>query len=55
MHVDKDLIGIVGQYSSMVIVVAGIVVEIVMRAHLGLIFITIGGLAWGLFTKIRGK
>jgi hypothetical protein len=55
MNVDKDLIGIIGQYCSMIAVTAGIVVEILMKAHCGFVFITIGGLMWGVFTKIRGK
>ncbi len=55
MKIDKDLVGIVGQYGSMISLIIGIAIEVAMQAHLGFIFIASGGLAWGLFTKIRGK
>jgi len=43
-----------GQIISGVLVVIGIGIEVVMRAHLGFIFITLGGFSWGLFTKLKG-
>lgn len=45
----------IGQWISGACVVAGAVIEIVMRAHAGFILITIGGLSWGIFTKLKGK
>ena len=51
----KDTVGIVGQYVSMVVLMVGIGIEISYKAHVGFICITIGGLIWGIATKIRGK
>lgn len=45
----------IGQWVSGACVLAGVVIEIVMRAHLGFVLITIGGLSWGMFTKFKGK
>lgn len=55
MALDKETVGIIGQYGSMVVLIGGIVVEIIIGAHLGFILITAGGLLWGVSTKIRGR
>lgn len=44
-----------GQWFSGVCVVIGVAIEIIMRAHLGFVLITLGGLGWGMFTKFKGK
>jgi len=51
----NDTIGIIGQYGSMLILIVGIAIEVLARAHVGFVLITIGGLLWGVSTKIRGK
>jgi len=45
----------IGQWVSGICVIIGVVIEIVMRAHLGFVLITVGGLGWGMFTKFKGK
>jgi len=51
----NDVIGIIGQYLSMLILIVGIVIEIHYKAHAGFVSITVGGLLWGISTKIRGR
>lgn len=51
----KETVGIIGQYGSMGVLTIGICIELIMAAHVGFIFITIGGLLWGVATKIRGR
>lgn len=45
----------VGQWVSGACVVAGVIIEIIMQAHLGFLLITVGGLSWGISTKLKGK
>lgn len=45
----------IGQWVSGICVITGVAIEIVMRAHLGFVLITLGGLGWGMFTKFKGK
>ena len=51
----QDLVGILGQYLSMFVLIAGIGIEIHYKADAGFLCLTIGGLLWGVMTKIRGK
>lgn len=51
----KETIGIIGQYGSMLLLIVGLIIEISMKAHIGFIFLTTGGLLWGISTKIRGR
>lgn len=51
----RETIGVVGQYVSMVLLIVGIIIEVAVQAHIGFVFITSGGLVWGVATKIRGK
>lgn len=52
---NRELVGVVGQYGSGCLLIAGLIVECVCRAHIGFILLTAGGLLWGVSTKIRGK
>lgn len=45
----------IGQVVSGICVIIGVAIEIVMRAHLGFVLITLGGLGWGIFTKFKGR
>lgn len=45
--------GELGQWIGMAASVAGLVVEIVLRADLGFALITGGSLAWSIFTKVK--
>jgi len=51
----RELWGVIGQYGSGVLLLIGIVIEIAYGAHIGFIAISMGGLGWGICTKIRGK
>lgn len=55
---DRELIGIYGQWLSILMVTFGIGVEVAYGAHLGFVLITAGGVILALATKIkyyRGK
>lgn len=51
----KETIGTIGQFGSMCLLIVGLVVEVYMKAHIGFILLTAGGLVWGISTKLRGK
>ncbi len=51
----KETIGIIGQYSALIMVAFGILYEIVTGAHIGYITVTTGALLVAVFTKIRGR
>ena len=44
-----------GQWISGFAVITGIIIEIIYKADIGFIFITGGALAWGIFTKLKGR
>lgn len=46
-------LGEVGQWAGMAASIAGLVIEIVTRADVGYIILTIGSLAWGIGTKVK--
>ena len=50
----KEVIGDIGQYISGFLVLAGIIIELIFRAHIGFLCISAGGLLWGVSTKIKG-
>ena len=52
---NREIVGIAGQYGSMFLLVIGLTVEIICKAHIGFILLTAGGLLWGVSTKIRGR
>lgn len=54
----RELWGIVGQWLACFLVGVGIGIELVCRAHVGFVFITLGSLVLALATKVkyhRGK
>ena len=58
MKIDRELIGIVGQWLAIFMVTAGIGIEVGYGAHIGFVFITAGGVILAMATKIkylRGK
>ncbi len=44
-----------GQMLSGVAVIIGIAVEFGFKADIGFVLISGGGLAWGIFTKLKGR
>lgn len=44
-----------GQIISGVAVIIGVAVEFGFRADIGFVLISLGGLSWGIFTKLKGK
>lgn len=50
---DRELIGIIGQWAAVFIVAAGIGIEVGYGAHLGFVFITVGSVILALATKIK--
>jgi len=51
---NKELWGTIGQYGSGCLLLIGIIIELLCHAHLGFIFISTGGLMWGIATKLVG-
>lgn len=45
--------GELGQWIGMAAAIAGLVIEIVLRADFGYALLTGGSLAWGIFTKVK--
>jgi len=43
------------QFAGMIAVVAGIIYEIITKAHIGFFLITAGSLVFAIGTKIKGK
>ena len=55
---DRELLGIIGQWAAVFVVTFGIGIEVAYGAHCGFVFITAGGVILALATKIkyhRGK
>jgi len=55
---DRELIGIIGQWTAVFVVTLGIGIEVGYGAHIGFVLITAGGVILALATKIkylRGK
>lgn len=50
---DRELIGIIGQWSAVFMVTFGIGIEVGYGAHLGFVLITTGGIILALATKIK--
>lgn len=44
-----------GQWVSGFLLIAGIFIELIYQADTGFICISVGGLAWGIFTKLKGR
>ena len=43
-----------GQFFSGLFVIVGVGIEVIYQADIGFVFITLGALAWGIFTKLKG-
>ena len=52
---DKDSGGTAVQFAGMIAVIAGIIYEVITKAHIGFFMITAGSLVFAIGTKIRGK
>ena len=52
---DKDSRGTAVQLAGMIAVIAGIIYEVIKKAHIGFFMITAGSLVFAIGTKIRGK
>jgi len=58
IKMDRELIGIIGQWTAVFVVTLGIGIEVGYGAHIGFVLITAGGVILALATKIkylRGK
>lgn len=52
---DNDRWGTGIQLAGMIAVIAGIIYEVITKAHIGFFMITSGSLVFAIGTKIRGK
>jgi len=52
---DKERRGSGIQLAGMIAVIAGIIYEVITKAHIGFFMITAGSLVFAIGTKIRGK
>lgn len=52
---NKETVGMVGQYGCLVTMLGGLVYEIASGAYLGWILLTGGAIGAMVFTKIRGR
>jgi len=44
-----------GQIISGLTVSVGVIVEVIYRADIGFVLVTMGGLFWGIMTKLKGE
>ncbi len=51
----KETLGIIGQYSALIMVGFGLLFEIQTGAHLGYTLVTTGAIMLCVWTKLRGK